>query len=387
MSLNFGPLNAALEAGAFVTCEAVTRASKLDTEIGVVALGGLERYDREDFPRLFEEAKALGRTIYKKSPQELNLPKSVKPHALLGFLASQQEEARSLEELQAKVQLIYKRAIDSGVYFAGPYGDYLTCTLQKTGPETVSVKLNSLMQKAYPLIRAASDLVLTVEGVDRLNNHKIYVITGIRAQDPGRGKAALFGGFRNVDGQVCESGIYAALREGKEEAGIQFTVPGIEGYKEIYDIADIEAEASILGQSYPSRVSYIGTMATSNLSMPAGGELLADLSKRVHLTSGYLGRIDMGQDITRFNPSAFTAGDDIQKIKVIDATNLLHVEGALLADALEGMSDKLSFGIEHHHAILLNAFKHIKKHGRIVPEPKVMTCFEKFKSLFCCFRK
>lgn len=387
MSLNFGALNEALETGMPVICEAVARGGKLDLEIGTVALGAIARYDTEQFPALKEAARAQGRTIYPKGSIELNLPKSIKPHALLGFLAARSVEVRSIEELNTQVQAIYKSAIDTGIYFAGPYGDYMTCQLIKTGPETARLNLTGVFQKAYPLMRAASDLVLTVEGVDDLNNHKVYAVLGIRAQEPGKGQAALFGGFRNVEGLVCESPIYAALREGKEEAGIQFSVPGIDVYKEMYDVTDVDAQALVFGRNYPAKVSYIGTIATSNLSMPAGGEVLQDLSKRVHMTSGYIGRIDMGKDLVRFNPLAFTAGDDIQKIKVVNVSNLVGVDSAFLPEAIEAMAGNLTFGIDHHTQIFTNAFRHINKHGRIVKEPKVMTCFEKFKSLFCCCRK
>jgi hypothetical protein len=387
MALNFGSLNEILTANPNVACEAITRAGKLDREIGVVALGGIAHYDSEIFPALNAAAKAEGRTIYKKSPIELNLPKSVKPHVLFSFLSTQSSEVRSLDELNAQVQAIYKASIDAGVYFAGPYGDYITGSLQRTGADTVKVSLTGIFQKAYPLMRAASDLVLFVEGVDQQNKRVTYLVTGIRAQDPGRGKAALFGGFRNVDGLVCESGIYAALREGKEEAGIQFNVPGIEGYKEIYDIKDVEAAATVFGKSYPAKVSYVGTIPTSNLTMPAGGEVLADSSKRVHFTSGYAARIDMGKEIVRFNPSAFQAGDDMQKIKVINVSSLLSLSSAALPEALEAMSDTLSFGIAHHQQILLDSIRHIITNGPITPQPKVMSCWDKFKSVFCCLRK
>lgn len=387
MSLNFGTLNAALETNLPVMCEAVARGGKLDLEIGTVALGEIARWDAEAFPALFAAAKAQGRMIFKKSPVEINLPKSIKPHAVLSFLHSAQVEVSSMQELNAQVQAIYKRAIDEGVYFAGPYGDYITCELQKKSEATITAKITGLFQKAYPLMRAASDLVLTVEGIDALKKHKVYVISGIRAQEPGKGKAALFGGFRNVDGLSCESGLYAALREGKEEAGVNFSVPGIEGYKEVYDVQDVDAEASVLGSRYPAKVSYIGTIATSNLTMPAGGEVLPDLSKRVHFTSGYVGRIDMGSNLVHFNPLAFTAGDDIQKIKIVDITTLVEAQDASLGDALEGFESRLSFGIDHHNQIFAKAVKHIRAHGRIVQEPKALSCLDRIKQIFCCCRR
>jgi len=374
MLANFGALSASLNTEPYIFLETVGRNKSLDKEIGLVIQGGLASWDKDIFPEKEAAAKLLGKTIYPKSPKEIVVPESIDKAKLSLFMKSQVRVVKSLEEMACLVEHIYKDAADQKLYFTGPYGDYLTMIAKKLDDQSVELIMTGLFQKAYPLIRAASDLVITVEGISPSKNRVAYVVTGMRAQEPGKGKAALFGGFRNVVKTKAEGAFFAALREGKEEAGIKVHVDDIGSFEQAYDVKEARAYADILGKTYPSKINYLKTIPTGDFPIAEGGEILEDGSKRVHMTSGFICRIDMGLDIARFNEKMFAAGDDITSVKVVDISRLITDKSGKHAESLREIALALSFGIKHHQVLFQEALTHIKAKGPLVPEVRVTSC-------------
>jgi len=253
--------------------------------------------------------------------------------------------SNSLEELTNVVAHEYANVIEEG-FAPGADGDLLSI-LEIDG----NYILSSIGHKAFFKPELAADLGLVLKGKNESGEDAIYLITGKRKANPGKGKPAWFGGFREVsfkEGDLAyqlDSGVYTALKEGFEEGSVKIDCQNISDLRTNYDADNVSANINLDQKYFPAQILYLGTIKTSDDILKIGGEKLSDNHKRVHATSGYLCVADLGNTLLNQDNlnDWFEAGDDIKSLVFTDIT--LYVQSGKKDD----LSSKLEFGIQHHN--------------------------------------
>jgi hypothetical protein len=352
---------------------------RIDT-LGVACLGAYKNWDETVLPRLKSESPGV--RLFPKSSPELLLPTSTKIVDLSFFLETRSfiwvsNTENSQEFLNRSITSIFNEAHVSGLFHFGPHGDIVHIMGVKISENELCITVGNIFQKSFPKPALASDLALVVKGLDTDGSLKHALISGIRLNEPGKGGPAFFGGFRDLsmaDGkQHFLSGIFAAIKEGREEGGIQVSVPNAGSYIENYDADKINVNTTIQGCNYPAEINYVGTIKTSDAALSEGGEMLSDGTKRVHATSCYTCVIDVGGVFASLDLfSAFTAGDDITGIIVTDISEAVDSPASDLDLRISNVSLRLGFGIQHHNTLLqmvvkklhcLNSASSVEKSG------------------------
>lgn len=320
--------------------------------LGVQFAGGYQAFDASPEQQAAKEAARLaGRDFF---------PKWSTP--LLQTTADPASQALFKERFSNRVLLsnqdmitLFRNAMDEAVKINaisyGSCGYVIKGVAIKLGSDesnSVVASIESVYTKTLRTPTTASDLVYVIHGITSTGESKDLFVGMNRLRDPGKGKLAVFGGFRDIernpetDTDHYETGVQGALREGKEEAGITLTFPGAN--LEDYDLDNLKGVARLrtLEKSYSCRLNYAGTIKTSDAPIQEGGERFPDGTKRVHTTSAHLAVIDVGadfDDIAAHIDTVFKAGSDADKIAVWDMNR----------------EEDPSFGILHHSEIYRRA--------------------------------
>lgn len=224
----------------------------------------------------------------------------------------------------------------------GPFGDVIKLTRIDTGQENV-LYTYSVGRKDFIKPGVAADLGVFVKGRNEDNESVVYMVTGIRRNDPGKGQAALFGGFCDIDGYVLDSPFYTILHEAEEEANLPIHHSDLNSLRENYEIE--EAQVSVtLGEDEnaiekDATMYRVGTMATGDEE-----KLLALGQKRVYVTTGFVLPLDMGQTVIdeKLLETWFEAGDDIADLSYHNVTPWFSNEPS---------ASLPEFGISHHRIL------------------------------------
>lgn len=178
----------------------------------------------------------------------------------------------------------------------------------------------SMMWRAYIKPGLAADLVpfvLDAEG-------KLFFVGIIRGKNPGKGKSALVGGFVDIDGLEMETAAECAIREGKEEIGLEI-VPASRNEKllRVPNVNRLKVWAWLCGMEHSSVLSLVGTYFTSQ------EENLRSGLKRVYQTTAYTLLIRVDRKLTKKDVGKmFLPGDDAREIAIILSNELPGIEFA-----------------------------------------------------------
>jgi hypothetical protein len=257
------------------------------------------------------------------------------------------------EDLTGRVKEEYSNLCkaDPNVFVPGPFGDFIE--VHRTGDREYNIKVS---HKGFRKPGLAADLAVVVKGKNEKGKDVYYLVTGSRRANPGKGKPAWLGGFRNIDKgpdgvYAFDSGAYTMLHEAVEEAGLVIKHHNPEELRTAYNADDIPVTVE-LGKDKDKiesgvRMKHLGTIATSDLPLggeQVGGEALANGTKRVYATDGYFLLVDLqDKEINEQLLSDWlTPGDDIGKLQFHDIT------GYAASGSAGDLKEKLQFGIEHH---------------------------------------
>lgn len=194
-------------------------------------------------------------------------------------------------------------------------------------------------RRAFPSPKLAVDCVIFVR--DEAGN---YFFVGIeRSKEPGKGKAALVGGFIDVDGYDMETTLQATLREVLEEVGLEMIAPEEAAGDFISD--DIPLFVVIPnsnGAIAQTNIHYVGDTETGD------EEKLGHLgTKRVHRTFVYTCLLNFPGILTADTVREyFKAGSDAAKLAIIPFSP---------ADPKSVQAAAKKLAISHHKKMFLKA--------------------------------
>ena len=280
----------------------------------------------------------------------------------------QTNQAEDLTEITEIIKNLYKSMIEQNQYSPGPFGDQIRITQL----DNDSFLITQIAQNAFLKPGLAADIIpVFIHGP--LDARKIFVLTGTRKFEPGKGKNATLGGFTGItprdkdqplglnNSSVLDSPIYTALKEGKEEGNLRIEVPEIENLRENYDATNIFARV-ICGSrqennalAYDATIVKLGIFKTSDALIKNGGECLPDGLKRVYNTTAFAVICDVGEEFINIEEKTtdaflshfkFSAADDIAGLQIHDMTYAVKNPNAF---TLYELSSRLEFGIEHHN--------------------------------------
>ncbi len=212
----------------------------------------------------------------------------------------------------------------------GPFGDVMSITeVEQQG--TYLYLFNYLGRLSFLKPGIAADLVVFVKD----SAGQSFFVGIKRKYDPGKGKAALIGGFRDIKGYHIDTPLQTIIEESHDEAGI------------IIDTQDDYTPYS--HESIPVRIGFTNNPDTKNFGELAflgifptskEEEVYPLGLKRVYETAAYLLMIDVSYRLNKETADAlFSSGDDAENIFVSDLKDM----------------DTGSFGISHHGDIFSKA--------------------------------
>lgn len=215
----------------------------------------------------------------------------------------------------------------------GPNGDVISIL-----KENEMYIINLIAPLAFPKPGLTADIVPFV----RDKNGQLFFIGIIRKNNPGKGKPALIGGFRNVEGDHFDTAIETIIKESWEEVRMRIIPKGDGVYEAIendINLAEFPALVDIASAKLLTTIRLVGAYPTSEEErMPMG-------YKRVYETTAYACLINFPKEFDEKTLAAkFKASDDAQGMFVWNITK-------------KGIPE-LAFG--HHNVILNSALKIIR---------------------------
>ena len=201
----------------------------------------------------------------------------------------------------------------------GPFGDVV---------EIMGLNINGIMMYYLTSINNLAHYRpgMSADAVIFFYNDKNYIFAGIkRKNDPGKGLAAIVGGFIDVSGYKIETPMETALREIREEIGLEVEKlplsPGLP-FPESEDVV-------VYKHDITGRCINLGMFLTSHEE-----EVLSQGLKRVYQTNAFLLMLNFPGELTKeVLLSILNANDDAEEI--------------VLADK----NEEIIFGITHHQEI------------------------------------
>lgn len=191
----------------------------------------------------------------------------------------------------------------------GAFGDILRFSRIEIA-NTVIYHLDLFGHLAYPKPGLAVDLVLFLRA-----KNEVFTVGITRKEKPGKGKSALVGGFRNINGYHLQTGLEAIIAEAKQEIGI--SIKPNYGFKKKVS-TDLYCKSIPVTVDFHRRLTHkpaslflIGSFTTSD------AEKIPSLhSKRVHETLAYGLLLDINSRYKADLSSYFKAGDDAKEVLV-----------------------------------------------------------------------
>jgi len=243
------------------------------------------------------------------------------------------------------LQSYYENVVQDKRYNSGVFGDFMRVIEFNN-----TYILTELAPKGFEKPGIATDVGIVIRGSDYRDEESIVLITGVRKNNPGKGKLAWLGGFCDVSKDKngvyqLDSGMYTLAKEAKEEAGITITGrenDDLENARYDYNRNILPIQLNIADKNYNANIYYLKTIKTSDKPLAEGGEVLENNKKRVYQSSGHLCLVDDLSININDLTNSFQAGDDIVELKFIDITNFVRKDDGKRLESI------LDFGIEHH---------------------------------------
>ncbi|MFA5332942.1 MAG: hypothetical protein WC376_00410 [Candidatus Nanoarchaeia archaeon] len=248
-------------------------------------------------------------------------------------------------EYKEAVEKVYNELIDSGKYIPGVYGDFF-----KFAETTEGIYLIGLGNKAYNKPNHASDLGMLIFSNDK--EQQIFVPLVRRKNEPGKGKAAIPGGFWNKGEGYIDSGLYTILKEAKEEFNLT-CMDDIEKYRNDYNTKEVELAIQLAGKDYKGLLKHAGTFKTSDALIKEGGERISEKSQkiRVDMTDFYILAVhtDMNsKELEKALRQEYKVNDKGELSKVM----IENITPYVLNNDAKGLNEKLQCGIQHHKTLI-----------------------------------
>ena len=316
----------------------------IDSELGV---NTLEAYVQRDLRLRGQGRRGAIAPLIESNPgfEPRIIPIQDRTHQSGITDAVQREYSRLCDPLQTNPEM----------FFPGPFGDFMQFFRNENSYLMIASHL------AFPKPGLAMDVGIVAKCINTYGENNYYLVTGVRKNEPGKGKPSFVGGYRNIgtgnEGvKVFDSGIYTLLHESLEEMGITIHHKGPEELRTDYSADKVPVEVSFAESKIKVKaiVHYISTIPTSNLSCEQGGEALPDNSKRVYATDNYLLPLDLGA-FGAITPeklkSLFNPGDDVTSVEIFDITSFV------LSGSTIGLRQKVQLGIHHHNTASENLIR------------------------------
>lgn len=203
----------------------------------------------------------------------------------------------------------------------GPDGDIISLT--EIIPQTYLVALGRL---TFPKPGLTADIVPIVRDV-KGRRFLICIIRRDELGNPGRGKPALIGGFRNIQGDHFASGIETIVAESEEEAGLIFRPFDEFAWRTIQSTPNLPEVFSFVTIGDFKTSTYLKLLGTYLTSKDEEFRFKIDEKnwvtyKRVYETVAYACFVDFDRELTAESLAQMLKfGDDADGIVVFDVTN------------------------------------------------------------------
>jgi hypothetical protein len=274
-------------------------------------------------------------------------------------------------------QSIYKEACSNRIFCPGPYGDVLTCIARKVDEEAAQVIVTGLFQKAYPKPAFEARVCLLAQGYDESFKRDYRLITKKISQSTGKSMSSFHGDVLKLHHDQIEAPMYVAIKRALSQLNLRASFINLESIKYNYDESSLFGQVQLDGVLYPCSVRHFKTIPTSQLTIEAGGEALADGSRRVHLCSSYLFEIEMGSFLSHLDDHS------LKDAKVLNFRELVNVEEGLIDESFESFLAKEPFFEDHHGTIFKDLVKSLRLKKLEDTQVKTKTLWEKLRSCFC----
>jgi len=235
---------------------------------------------------------------------------------------------KEMEELYSNLESVYR---NWGKF--GPFGDCILVTVNEG-----YVRIILIARLAFPKPGLAADLVPFV----RDSTGKLFFIGIVRKNNPGKGKPAIIGGFKNIDiyGYHLDTAAETVVKECYEESGMRIIPQSVDLAKNI-NVDEFVALVNIGSAKPVTKVRLLGTYPTSDEENTASG------IKRVYETTVYTFVAQFNQVLNeRRLAGMLKAGDDASEVFVWD---------------FDGRRDSPKLAFEHHNKILRDALNFIRR--------------------------
>lgn len=223
----------------------------------------------------------------------------------------------------------------------GPNGDIIRARMVVADDGSAFFMVEYIAALAYHKPGLAVDLVVFISS----SQGDAYFVGIKRAHNPGQGKTAVLGGFRDVDGYVFEPAMQAAIREAKEEIGLHVTFTRDDQRARCshdLNLEQLEVSVEMGGVTYPAKITRVGTFPTGD------EEKIESLGlKRVYETAVFVIQVKM---------------TDRPTLSVAEVTKLFGAADDASAIAVHPLADcpfNVEFGLSHHQNIVFAAMSRL----------------------------
>jgi len=303
------------------------------------------------------------------------------------------------------------------MHFPGNYRDLMKIEILKSHDEDAPIyhaRALEIYQIGYNLIKSASDCAVFIKGKNADGKEKAYVVLIVRKFEPGKGRPATIGGFRDVGSGdpakefdpkdplngtcgYAQAPAYAAVNEVAQEALSEVGLPSkasgkpglyvepslAERLKTDHNITSFEATFKTKTKNHPVTVQKAGVFNTSMAKISEGGERRDDNELRVHEAHAFLATINYKETLPENEEGVkalFCAGDDAQDMYVKDVSDLL--EKPPVEAKIDAHIEAIKPGILHHRDILKVAMQVFSQNQKTVDkEAKPSFSFSKIFSV------
>lgn len=229
----------------------------------------------------------------------------------------------------------------------GPYGDVIQLTYHDAAASPFYT-VDFIGNLAWHKPGLAADIVPIIEG----NDGTRYIVGIVRNQEPGKGKFAIVGGHRDVNGWHFETGMEAGVREAKEEINLDIQYHTEEDKKNAFENPDqnkIKVKIFISGYRwYDLRDYYLTSLVKVGTYQTACSEVEKTTGlKRIYETAAYACKILVPEHLTTEKVKAMfkPREEEVSDVVVL----VIGRDGKIITD--------VDFGLDHHERIVKNAIE------------------------------
>jgi hypothetical protein len=253
----------------------------------------------------------------------------------------------------------------------------MTIMARKLNEESVDILMTGLFHNAYPKPVLESRICILAQGYDASFKRDYRLITRRTHEISGNSMSSFHGDVVKLHHDQIEAPMYVAIKRALSQLNLRASFVNLESIKYNYDVSSLFGQVQLDGVLYPCSVRHFKTIPTSQLTIEAGGEALADGSRRVHLCSAYLFEIEMGSFITHLDDHS------LKEAKIINVTQLVEIGEEDLEETFESFLAKDPFFEEHHALVFKELVQSLKLKKQKQDQLRTKTFWEKMKSCFC----